>query len=299
MSNAFTYGNIELANAANKGIIVPDSRGFYRIAAGGFNCPNRMGITYKMNQYLMECLEEGDTVGSGSDLRRRLDRGEVYMEMNHPVQWFYEKIDGKIVRTQITDVMTWVNRLKTIDMDRICGMMENIIPDWSQFDPRTMSGQVLFDIIAKPFGPFGPLFKENLDTPEMGTAVSIRTVTSPQQFGQTTRNVEYWTGVDWVPEPGFAEATKYRTSPDLVGGLESLMTSNGYTGQCEEGLTLSVEESFQLMEAALGNKNQITTREGMEAFENLSSMLTELKRNHHNVNGKREIITSLNPLDLF
>ncbi|UVD32199.1 hypothetical protein [Vibrio phage phiKT1028] len=297
MSNKFTYGNIELAMSENKGIIKPNASGYYRIAGGGFNMPNRMGITYRMNQYLLECLEEGERVGSGSDLRRRLDRGEVYMEMNHPVQWFYEKIDGKVVRTQITDVMTWINRLKTIDMDRMCAAISEITPDFSKFDRRTMGGPVTFEIDTKPFGPFGHLFKENLDTPEMGTAVSIRTVTTPQQFGATSRNVEYWTGLDWVPEPGFAEATKYRTGLENVGGMESLMLD--LTGGTDTGMTVSATESIEMMEAALGNKNQIVTCEGMESFNQLNDMLTTLKRNHHIVGGKREIITNVNPLDLF
>lgn len=299
MSNVFTYGNIELAKAANKGIITPDADGYYRIAGGGFNTPNRLGITYKMNQYLLECLEEGPNPGQGSDLRRRLDRGEVYMEMNHPVQWFYEKIDGKIVRTQITDVMMWINRLKTIDMDRVCAAVSDIVADFSQFNRSTLTGPVLFDILTKPFGPFGQYFQENLDTPKMGTAVSIRTVTSPQQFGDRTRNVEYWTGLDWVPEPGFAEATKYRTSTNAVGGLESLMIENGYTGGCEEGLKLDVVQSIEMMEAALGDKNSIVSRAGMESFNQFKDMLETLKKGHHIHQGKREIITSVNPLDLF
>lgn len=294
-----TYGNIELAMSENKGIITPNSDGYYRIAGGGFNIANRMGITYRMNQYLLECLEEGDRVGSGSDLRRRLDRGEVYMEMNHPVQWFYEKIDGKVVRTQITDVLTWINRLKTIDMDRICGAISEIYPDMSKFDRRTMNGPVFFDIDAKPFGPFGHYFKENLDSPKMGTAVSIRTVTAPQQFGDTTRQVEYWTGLDWVPEPGFAEATKYRTGVNQVGGMESLMLEMGFERDHSEGMTVDAGKSIELMEAALGDKNKIQTVEGMESFNQLNDMVTTLKRNHHIVNGKREIITNVNPLDLF
>lgn len=296
MSN-FTYGNIELACSKNQGILKPDSRGYYTINAGGFNMPNRMGITYRMNQYLLECLEEGPTVGSGSDLRRRLDRGEVMMEMNHPVQWFYEKIDGKIVRTQITDVLTWINRLKTIDMDRVCGVIEKFTPDFSKFDRRSMSGPVPFSMSTKPFGPFGDYFKESLDTPEMGTAVSIRTVTAPQQFGATARTVEYWTGVDWVPEPGFAEATKYRTDPRNVGGMESLMLG---MGNVEEGITVDAGVAIQLMEASLGDRNRIQTVEGMESFNQMKDMVDTLKRNHRfSDTGKREIVVAVNPMDLF
>lgn len=298
MSNTLTYGNIELAMAGNKGILTPNADGYYRIAGGGFNIPNRLGITYRMNQYLLSCLEQGDTVGSGSDLRRRIERGEAYMEMNHPVQWFYEKIDGKVVRTQITDLMTWINRLKTIDMDRVCASIGEIYPDFSKFDPRTMNGPVTFDIEAMPHGPFGHMFKENLDTPKMGTAVSIRTVTAPQQFGSVVREVEYWTGLDWVPEPGFAEATKYRTGVSQVGGLESLMQDLEHRDE-NRGLTVSAAESIELMEAALGDKNKIVTREGMESFNQLNDMLTTLKKNHHIVDGKREVVKSVNPMSLF
>ncbi|QCW23146.1 head maturation protease [Vibrio phage USC-1] len=297
MSNKLTYGNIELANADNKGILVPDKDGYYTIAGGGFNMPNRMGIVYRMNQYLLECLEEGPTVGSGSDLRRRIERGEAYMEMNHPVQWFYEKVDGQVVRTRITDLMTWINRLKTIDMDRICASIGNIIPNFDKFNRATMQGPVTFDIETKPHGPFGHMFKENLDTPRMGTAVSIRTVTAPQQFGAVVREVEYWTGLDWVPEPGFAEATKYRTDMSAVGGMESLIQDLS-CGESSE-ITLSAKESIEIMETCLGNKNDIVTREGMESFNQLNEMLSTLKKNRHFVNGERKTVTTVNPMNLF
>lgn len=298
MSNKLTYGNVELAMAENKGVLKPNADGYYRIAGGGFNTPNRLGITYRMNRYLLDCLEEGERVGSGSDLRRRIERGEAYMEMNHPVQWFYEKIDGKVVRTQITDLMTWVNRLKTIDMDRICASIGDIIPDFSRFDPRTMAGAVFFDIETKPHGPFGDMFKENLDTPKMGTAVSIRTVTAPQQFGSVVREVEYWTGLDWVPEPGFAEATKYRTGMNNIGGLESLLLDLN-DGNQSEGITLDAKQSIELIETSLGDKNRIQTREGMESFTQISEMLNTLKKNHHFQGGKREIVTNVSPMTLF
>lgn len=293
-----TYGNIELPASENKGIIKPDSAGWYRITGGVFNTPNRLGITYRANQYILECLEVVGVAG-GSDLRRRLDRGEVYMEMDHPVQWFYEKIDGKIVRTKITDVFTWVARLKKIDMDRVCAHIKNIVPDTSKFNLRTRTGPIKFDIITMPFGPFGDYFKTNLDTPEMGTAVSIRTVTAPQEFGDTTREVEHWTGLDWVPEPGFTEATKYRTSLNSVSGNESFLDTYNMTPE-EKGFVISAKESIQFLEHALGDKNAIETVGGMESYDQIKGMLSDLKR-HYSREGDRliHVVSDASPIDLF
>lgn len=290
-----SYGNIILPASQNKGIIKPDAEGYYRIKGGVFNKPNRLGITYRANRYILECLEMVDVSG-GSDMRRRLDRGEVYMEMDHPVQWFYEKIDGQIVRTRITDVFTWIARLKKIEMDRVCAFIKKVIPDDSKFDYRTMTGPIEFDIITKPHGVFGSYFESNLKDPNMGTSVSIRTVTAPQKFGDTVRTVEYWTGVDWVPEPGFEEATKYMTK---VGGMEGFLNTFDLTEE-DRGWTMDAKQSIEVAEAMLGNPNSIQTVGGMECYNDIKSMIETLKNSSAFTNqSNMKICHTKSPLDLF
>lgn len=286
MSN-FSFGNIILAGSGKKGILTPDDTGYYTLNAGGFNVKNRNGISYTANRYIQECMSDD------SDLKRRVRRGEVYAECGHPQMFFYERVNGVVVRTAITDLFTWIKRLKTIEMDRACGHIREIHFDASQWTAKG-GGPIYNTIEIKPLesNVFGKMFKENLDTPEMNTSISVRTVTAPQRYGDTERQVEYFTGYDWVVEPGMDWANKHSSA-----GCESLDQLIEFNEN--QSMIISPDTAIQLMEDGLSKIDHIHSTAGMEAFESISDMLVTLKNSVSNLNVKKEIVCSTNTLSLF
>ncbi len=282
-----SFGNIILAQNGKKGILKPDENGYYLINAGGFNIPNRAGITYTGNQYIKECMHPD------SDLARRLKRGEVYAEAGHPPMFFFERVGGVVVRTPITDLLQWINRLKTIDMDRACAHISEIIFDCD--DDAIRRGLPIYNLIrVKPFEStvYGRMFKENLDTPEMNTSMSIRTVTTPMQFGDTTRNVEYFTNYDWVFEPGLSHANKHSTA-----GCESFSQELKFDENAK--LTLTEDQAIQIIEHGLSTIDSNASLAGVEALENIDSVLQMLKKNSSDRRAKHVISFQTGSMGLF
>lgn len=284
----YSFGNIILAGNGKKGELKPmDDSGYFLLNAGGFNVPNRNGIRYTANQYIQECMSKD------SDLMRRIQRGEVYGECGHPPMFFYERVDGIIVRTKITDLYQWIMRLKTIDMDRACFHIRNLIFDTDAWTPSN-NGPIHNFIEVKPYlsTVFGKMFEENLLTPSMNTSVSIRTVTAPQQFGHKSREVEYFTGYDWVYEAGMDWANKHMTA-----GCEAFLQETRFDEN--QSMTLNADKAIQLIEAGLEEITQINSVAGNEAYENIRDLLGALKRGNQDRKKERTILYSSSSLDLF
>lgn len=287
-NDKITCGNVILANTGKRGRLTPDNDGYYLVNGGSFGRENRWGIIYKPDQYILDCISDG------SDLRRRIERGEVYSEMGHPPMHYLENIGGQIVRTKITTMLEWVQRLKFLDPDRFCAHIREFIFDMTNFNRSTMTGYIDFVVSLKPFGPYGNLLRENLEAPDMNTSLSIRTVTAPQGQGDRFRKVEHWSNVDWVPEAGFAHATKHNSA-----GLESFLS--GYVPlDGSDGITLSVDEVIDIVGDMINAPDSLERVGGMECYNGIVSMLEDIKRaNAFRGNDKHRIQVAHSPLDLF
>lgn len=264
MSQQISFGNVILAQSGKRGILRPmDDSGYYLINAGGFNIPNRSGITYRANDYIYECM------GPESDLSRRVKRGEVYMELDHPPQYYLEKINGQIVRTKITDLFEWILRLRTIVMDRVCGHIRKI--HWEVTGDK--NAPIYNRIEATPFGPFKDMLQQSFDTPDINTAVSVRTVTKPQKMGDRTREVDYFTGYDYVPEPGMDHANKHMTA-----GLENYLHDGALTFGENNEVHTDFDAMIYMVETTLANPSVCQRFEGTESLKELGDMLNVLKK---------------------
>ena len=259
-----SFGNVILAQSGKRGILRPmDDSGYYDLNAGGFNIPNRSGITYRANDYIYECM------GPDSDLSRRVKRGEVYMELDHPPQYYLEKVNGQIVRTKITDVFEWILRLRTIIMDRVCGHIRRI--HWEQTGDK--SAPIYNRIETIPFGPFKEMLQQSFDTPDINTSVSVRTVTKPQKMGDKVREVDYFTGYDYVPEPGMDRANKHMTA-----GLEMYLQDGSMSFGQDNELKTDFDAMIYMVESTLANPSVMQRFEGTESLKDLGVMLDVLKK---------------------
>lgn len=280
MSQIITFENTLLANTGKRGDLKPmDSSGYYRMNAGAFNIPNRHKITYILNDYLRECMREG------SDLDRRVKEGQMYCELNHPPQYYNIVLpNGEIARKPIIDLFEWINRLRTIDMDNVCAHIRKI--HWTKTggdrDPVHLDAEII------PFGPKKIWVEESLPNPDINSALSIRTVTKPQQMGHTTREVDYWSTFDWVVEQGILRACKH-----LSAGLESLLDSyveNDHSN--DKVFATTMEELFFVCEKKMSMPEVQQRYAGTESFERVSHMLAELKKNLPRKEQKIQLVTS-------
>lgn len=284
MSQIITFENTILANSGKRGILKPmDSSGYYKVNAGGFNIPNRAGITYVLNQYLKECMRPG------SDFERRINEGQAYCELNHPPQYYKIMVNGEVVRKQITDLFEWINRLRTIDMDNVCGHIRKVhwIMTGGDRDP------VYNDIEVIPFGPKAGWMSESLPNPDINSAFSIRTVTKPQEFGHTTREVDYWSTYDFVVEQGMLRACKH-----LSAGLESLLDSYVPEDNNQVAFTTTLDELLFVCEKKMNMPEVRARYAGVESFDRVRSMLAEMKKHQPRKEQRVQLITS-SSLDAF
>jgi len=263
MSKIITVGNTILSGG-KRGMIKPidDGSGYWRMPGGGFNIPNRHGITYTYNDYLKECRR------GGSDFDRRISEGQMYSELDHPQPYYKLVINGQIVRKEITELWEWVNRLKMIDMDNIAGHIRKII--WNL--ERGESGPVLWDVEICPFGDKKWFLEESLPNPDINTALSVRTVTAPLKMGDTTREVEYWSTVDVVPEQGVLRACKH-----LSAGMESFLSTFRPHDPTQDAYETTVDELIYVCEKKINNPAVKEQYAGQESFTQVVKMVEHFK----------------------
>lgn len=266
MSQIISLGNTILAQNGKKGDLKPmaDGSGYWLINGGGFNIPNRHGITYPFNRYLQECM------GKDSDFERRIKEGQMYCELDHPKPWYNLIVGGQVVRKEMTELFEWVNRLKMIDMDNIGGHIREIHWDAS----KGITGPVLFDVEITPFGDKEWFLKASLPNPSINTALSIRTVTAPLEVGGKIRDVEYWSTIDIVPEQGVLRACKH-----LTAGLESFLSSYVPTDAEQDVIETTMEELLFVCSEKIKNPAVQEQYAGVESFDRLKKMVEHLKRN--------------------
>lgn len=280
-----SFGSTVLNGSGKTGVLKPIDGDYYLLNSGGFNIPNRTGVTYRINDYLIECMN-GD-----SDFARRVSEGQMFCEWGHPPTYFYEIINGREVRTQITDIFQWVQRLRTVVEREICAFIRKVHFTYDKRgDIRVVPVHTSVEI--RPYGARKDVFQDSITDPNMNTAVSIRSVTAPQKPGDKFREIEYWTNFDVVPEQGMLNACKYRTA-----GLESFQ--NGLDNFSQENMEMSctVGDIIYLSKRVLADDKLLERVEGSESLKNAIGLIKHLESKY----SSKEKITmrKTNSLSLF
>lgn len=264
MSRIVTFENTLLKNNGNRGILKPMEPGgdYYLLNGGGFNLPNEGGVSYAWNPYLNEC------VGENSDWNRRITRGQVHCEVGHPPTYYFQYVNGQIVRTQITDILEWMHRLRFIDLKQTCGFIRRCNWEFTggQRDP------IYVTIEVRALGPFAEILSESLKDPDVNTSFSMRTVTRPQKMGDTVRQVEFLSTFDLVPEPGMTRACKHMTA-----GLEDYLSAS--SGLCDTTATCSYEELMARLKQYVVEGDKLGRFAGTESHDHLIDMYKQLSKN--------------------
>lgn len=285
MSQVITFGSTVLSGSGKKGILKPMEPGghYYRMGAGGFNIPNRGGVSYRFNDYLKECMHPD------SDLNRRVSEGQLQCELGHPPQYFWTREGGRIIQTPITDLYQWIHRLRTVLEPNVCAAIRKIhwIMTGGDRDP------IYNEVEIRPFGPLKEVFQDSIEDPDMNTAISIRTVTKPQQMGDRNREVEYFTGYDVVPEQGMLNACKYRTA-----GLEDFLSTALHNPTPAEVET-TVDEFLFVCKQQLNSEAAKARFAGTESYERVTQMIREVERRVRGQHDKKIQVVRSNALSVF
>lgn len=242
MSNSIISFSSVKTHADNKEL-KQDADGYYYVTLGALNCFNSSG-----SFYLKDGIE--DLVKNQSyNLARRLEKSQLYGEMQHPV---YQPGMSK------SDF--FIRNLK-IDMDHISHHIKSI--EFKEIDtPSGVPGKgKVLKVMGwvKPAGEKGNLLKEALENKEQNVAFSIRCLTDDRVVNGTEfRKIVQIITWDWVVEPGISVATTWNTlateerlilesEDDLRLGIDDLQLSSDLIRQT--GLKVeSIEQSKLIKE---------------------------------------------------
>jgi hypothetical protein len=228
------FTSTRLEGTGKKGLLKPDSAGYYTLPVGGLNVFNSVGQFYTADgaKKLFE---------TSSIFMRRVKSGCLKGESGHPK------------RSPGMSMDDYLNRILTIEETNVvCHFSEIWLDeDFGRRNPK-FSNKDLIAIMArvKPAGPHATSLEASLNNPEEEVCFSIRALTRDFMFkGTTHRVLEQIVTWDNVVEPGLSLAKK-TYSPVLecmaeqevkVSQLEKLATSMGSLVATESSLALAKE----------------------------------------------------------
>lgn len=181
------------ADKQKKGVLTPDTDGYYTLVVGALNTFNSAGEYYTA-QGAVELFE------NSSQLMRRIKNGALYAELGHP-----KKTPG-LSNDQ------FYCRVISIEETNICAHLAEVWLDF-EFGKKNpdLNNPNLIGILAKvkPAGPKAQSLQLALENPKQNAAFSIRGLTENKYVnGRTERRLTNIVTWDFVTEPGLNVADK-------------------------------------------------------------------------------------------
>lgn len=183
----------KLQNVNKKGILKPDSDGYYTLPIGGLNTFNSAG-----EYYVLDGARE--LFANSGVLQRRIKAGNLHGELGHP-------------SPQGLTNEQYLNRLRQIDEKNISTHFRRIWID-EEFGKKNphLKNPALAGIMAelRPSGAMADQLQRALDNPHENVNFSIRAMTRNYfQAGRLNRVLAVVYTWDQVHEPGIATANKW------------------------------------------------------------------------------------------
>lgn len=199
-----------------KGVITPDSNGYYEVIVGALNSYNSAGEYYTA-QGALQLFE------NSSHLMRRIKNGALYSELGHPK------------KAPDMSMEQFYNRVITIEETNICGHFSEIYLDFD-FGKKNaeLNSPDLIAIIAKvkPAGPKSNALQIALENPKQNAAFSIRGLTENKYInGRVERRLTNIITFDHVVEGGISIAHKH-----MAPSLEKYNTGDTYITELTDTL---------------------------------------------------------------
>lgn len=189
-----SYACTAVTPTGAKRILTPDATGYYNVVLGALNVSNARGEFYPALNEVKALFT------ASSDLQRRIAAGQLYAEAGHPTFSAGMSKRDIIMRVLHLEEKNFCAHIKEVYLD------SDSVTDAASGKLITIFGRV------KPHGNFGNQLKESLETPDINTAFSVRSLTEDVaepsgRYLKILRQIITW---DMVASPGIANATKYR-----------------------------------------------------------------------------------------
>jgi hypothetical protein len=203
-----------LAAKGKKGIIKPDSDGYYELVVGGLNIFNSANSFY---------TADSASLFENPSFKRRIQNGALKGEVGHP----FNDCTGSAGSNGSCYVSqeAFLDRFLTIRETNVCAAHSKI---WLDFDRiKDKNGRPIIAIMAKtkPAGIHADVLKDSLDDPKQNTAFSVRGITEDRMVGGIrNRTLKTIITFDYVNEPGIHVATEWE-SPALESFYEKQVDS--------------------------------------------------------------------------
>ena len=183
-----------LANTGKKGIITPNTDGYYDLVIGGLNMYNSAGMKYTAVKDVLDLFQN-----KSSSFRRKIERGALRGEVGHP------KFLPGMTKDQFID------RIMMIDEKNVCCHFSEIYLDFDSFKNDDGSPIITIKGLVKPSGAQGAFLKEQLENPKENVCFSIRSFTDDYyEKGVLCRDIKNIITFDYVNEPGIHIAEKFK-----------------------------------------------------------------------------------------
>lgn len=209
------FTSTKLQSLNKKGVLKPDSDGYYTLVIGGLNVYNSVG-EYYMLEGARQLFEES------SILMRRVQNGNLKGELGHPKREPGQSLDA------------YMDRLLQVYETNVCVHFKDLWLDteYGQSNSTNRSAVAIYAKI-KPAGPHASTLQAALENKHENVNFSVRGLTEDfVQNGKTCRVLKQIICWDYVTECGINIANKYDSptleslneTPVLVRQLEALLT---------------------------------------------------------------------------
>jgi hypothetical protein len=220
--NTVRFGASVLRGAGKKGILVPDSNGYYTMCVGGLNVFNSAGQWYTV---------EGarDLFSSSSIFMRRVSNKRLRGEVGHP-----KPLPGQSEES-------YINRIFEIDDKHVCVQFNEIWLDDSG-EVKDKNGSPIIAIMAKltPSGVHGDQLRRSLENGGEDVCFSIRAFTQDTLIrGIVHRELKTIVTFDQVNEPGISTANKF-DSPTLESLNDKVFSVDEIADVCRRNASTGV-----------------------------------------------------------
>lgn len=191
--NVVKFTETIFTNQDKKGVLTPDSDGYYTLVMGGLNTYNSAG-EYYVAEGVVQMFE------SSSHFMRRIRNGALFAEVGHPK------------RAPGMGLEDFYRRIVTVDETNVCAHIAELSLDFNFGKNHPEIGNADFVAImgkVKPAGPKANVFELSVTNPKQNTAFSVRGLTeNKERNGRTERKLTEIITFDHVNEPGIAAACK-------------------------------------------------------------------------------------------
>ena len=233
------FTNTRLVLSGKRGVIKPDSEGYYEFPVGAFNCMNSAGEIYTDDNV-------NEIFSSSSDFYRKLTSGKLYGEWGHPSPYPGESMDD------------YTNRACNINDKHTCVFFKEMWNDpkagkhFKGYNGIDDSSIITFARL-KPHGILWETLQRAIDDPNVNIAFSCRNLGRDRVYkGKTYVSVVRLVTYDAVTEQGVASSEKY-------GSLRLESSKTVITPSVVEGLRNRLASGSLRMENAENIKNIIDT----------------------------------------